>query len=184
MVWFIPCVLGVTFLGLFFWISVQFCQCQALYGNAPWQTTCSAHMFPLKRKNPAHNRKSLYCMPRRLGLVKYILLVNNYPIKKVALVWISFEQVHLTRGIFAGIKTSWITVVKMCSGFLIKSTIQWPFFFVLFCFHLLQPSKSAEIFPVGDFGGWRRFIGVSVSEDHSVCCWKIKWQRRCLVPPK
>lgn len=37
---------------------------------------------PLKKKqnNPAHNRKSLYCMPRRLGLVKYILLVNNYPI--------------------------------------------------------------------------------------------------------
>lgn len=145
---------------------------------------CPYVPFKKKKKNPAHNRKSLYCMPRRLGLVKYILLVNNYPIKKVALVWISFEQVHLTRGIFAGIKTSWITVVKMCSGFLIKSTIQWPFFFVLFCFHLLQPSKSAEIFPVGDFGGWRRFVGVSVSEDHSVRCWKIEWQRRCLMPPK
>lgn len=88
--------------------------------------------------------------------------------------WISFEQVHLTQGIFAGIKTSWITVVKMCSGFLIKSTIQWPIF-LLFCFILIsfKPPKVQRFFPVGDFGGWRRFIGASVSGDHSVCCWCV-----------
>lgn len=92
-------------------------------------------------------------MPRRLGLVKYILLVNNYPIKKVALVWISFEQVHLTRGIFAGIKTSWITVVKMCSGFLIKSTIQWPFFFCSVLFSSPSTLQKCRDFPSWWF--WR-----------------------------
>lgn len=77
----------------------------------------------LALKKAPHNRKSLYHAPRCFGLVKYILLVNNYPIEKAALVRIAFERVHLTQGIFASTETSWITGVKIRSAFLIKTTI-------------------------------------------------------------
>lgn len=64
------------FLGICSSVSAKHCM-EVPRGRQPALPICS---LKKKKKNPAHNRKPLYCMPRRLGLVKYILVVNNYPI--------------------------------------------------------------------------------------------------------